>query len=56
MAKYKVLQKFKDTETGTVYKAGDVIEMTVKRANEAMKNLEKWNGDFLKRVEEKGEE
>lgn len=56
MAKYKVLQQFEDVETGTVYTAGDVIEMTVKRANEAMKNLEQWNGDFLKRVEEKGEE
>lgn len=56
MAKYKVLQRFKDIETGTVYTAGEVIEMTVKRANEATKNLEKWTGDFLERVDEKGEE
>lgn len=56
MAKYKVLQRFKDVETGIEYKAGEVIEMTVKRANEAMKNLEKWTGDFLERVEEKGEQ
>lgn len=53
MVKYKVLQKFEDIENGTEYEPGEVIEMTVKRANEAIKNLSDWDGDFLERVEEK---
>lgn len=55
MAKYKVLQKFQDKYTGEEYSPGTEIEMTVKRANEAIKNLTKWDGEFLERVEE-GEE
>lgn len=55
MAQYKVLQPFEDIKSGEHYKDGQVIEMTVKRANEAIKNLTKWDGEFLERVEE-GEE
>ena len=54
MAKYKVLQRFRDKETNEVYEAGQVIDMTVKRANQAIENLKAWDGDFLIRVEEKG--
>lgn len=50
MAKYRVLKPFIDIETKDVYEKGQIIEMTVKRANEAMKNLEKWGGEFLERV------
>lgn len=53
MAKYKVLQKFRDKVTKEVYETGQEIEMTVKRADEAIKNLKKWDGEFLERVEEK---
>ena len=58
MAKYRVLQAFRDTKTKEVYQPNQVIEMTVKRANEAMKNLEKWPGKFLERIDdkEKGDE
>lgn len=56
MAKYKVLQPFRDKETKDQYKEGQVIEMTVKRANEAIKNLKKWDGEFLERVDDKGKD
>lgn len=53
MAKYKVLQKFRDKNTKEVYEAGQVIEMTVKRADEAIANLKKWDGEFLERIDNK---
>lgn len=53
MAKYKVLKTFRDKHTKEVYEAGQEIEMTVKRANEAMKNLKKYNGEFLERIDNK---
>lgn len=53
MAKYKVLQPFRDKETKEKYKKNQVIDMTVKRADEAIKNLKKWDGEFLKRVDDK---
>lgn len=53
MAKYKVLQKFQDKYTGEIYSPNTEIEMTVKRANEAIANLENWDGDFLERVDKK---
>lgn len=53
MAKYKVLRTFKDKYTKKVYKEGQEIEMTVKRADEAIDNLKKWDEDFLERVEDK---
>lgn len=56
MAKYKVLKPFRDIETGEEYEENQEIEMTVKRANKAIDNLKKWDGEFLERVEEKAEE
>lgn len=56
MAQYKVLQKFRNIETEEVYKKGQVIELTVKRANEAIENLKEWNGEFLERIDNKSED
>lgn len=56
MATYKVLKAFRDKETGTEYEKNHEIEMTVKRANEAISNLKKWDGDFLERVDNKDQE
>lgn len=56
MAQYKVIQTFSDIHTNELYKAGDVIEMTVKRANEAIKNLSKYNGEFLERIDDKDDD
>ncbi|MEN2467893.1 hypothetical protein [Ornithinibacillus sp. JPR2-1] len=53
MAKYKVLQQFRDKETKEVYEANQEIEMTVKRADEAIKNLKQWEGEFLERIDNK---
>lgn len=55
MAKYKVLKKFRDKYTKEVYKEGQEVEMTVKRADEAVKNLKKFEGEFLERIEEEGD-
>lgn len=63
MVMYKVLQQFKDKHTKEMYTPGDVIEMTVKRAAEAERNLKKHAeqrkkeyAPFLERVEEKDED
>ncbi len=53
MAKYKVLQPFRDIETDEVYKKDQEIEMTVKRADEAAKNLKEYDGEFLERIDNK---
>lgn len=53
MAKYRVLQSFRDVRTKEVYEKDQVIEMTVKRADEAIKNLKRWDGEFLKRIDNK---
>lgn len=52
MAKYKVLEDFRDKHTEELYTAGTEIEMTVKRATEAEKNLAKHDKVFLERIEE----
>ena len=53
MAKYKVLQKFQDIKTNEVYEAGSEITMNVSRAEEVEKNLEKYEGSFLERTDNK---
>lgn len=53
MARYRVLKRFKDKYTKEIYEVGQEIEMTVKRANEAMKNLKKYNKEFLERIDNK---
>ena len=56
MPKYRVLQPFRDIKTKETYKKGQIIEMTVKRANEAIKNLKKWEGEFLERIDKNEKE
>lgn len=53
MALYRVLQPFRDKKTKERYEAGQEIEMTVKRAEEAIRNLKKWDGKFLERIDNK---
>ncbi|ASV67579.1 hypothetical protein [Cytobacillus kochii] len=53
MAKYKVLQPFRDIKTDEVYKKDQEIEMTVKRADEAAENLKNHKGEFLERIDNK---
>ena len=56
MAKYKVLQTFRDIHTKEIYEKDSVIDMTVKRAEEAIKNLKEYDGEFLKRIDNKKQE
>lgn len=53
MAEYKVLKSFRDIETNEVYEEGQEIDMTVKRGNKAIKNLKKYGGGFLERIDNK---
>ena len=53
MAKYKVMKEFRDIKTNAIYKENQEIEMTVKRADEAIKNLKKYDGEFLERIDNK---
>ena len=53
MAQYKVIQKFRDIKTNEIYEKNQEIEMTVKRADEAIKNLKKYDGEFLERIDKK---
>lgn len=53
MAKYKVLKTFRDKYTKETYEKGQEIDMTVKRAEEAIKNLKEYGGDFLERIDNK---
>jgi hypothetical protein len=56
VAKYKVLKTFRDKYTKETYEKGQEIDMTVKRAEEAIKNLKEYGGDFLKRIDNKVED
>lgn len=53
MAKYKVLNRFRDVHTKEIYEVDQEIEMTVKRADEVAKNLD---SSFLERLEDTGKE
>ncbi len=53
MAVYRVLREFRDKDTKKVYKKGQKVEMTVRRAGEAIKNLKTWDGEFLERIDNK---
>lgn len=50
MAKFNVLQKWHDLEQNITHQEGDEIDITVKRAEEVIKNLPQGRGEFLKRV------
>lgn len=53
MAQYKVLKTFRDKYTKETYEKGQEIDMTVKRAEEVIKNLKEYDGDFLERIDNK---
>ena len=50
MAKFKVNKVFRDKETKEVYKVGDIVELTVKRANE-INSSNKENEEMVTRVD-----
>lgn len=54
MANYKVLKNYNDKQLEKSLKAGDKVEMTVKRADEVEKTLSSngFKGPFLERVKE----
>lgn len=53
MAKYKVLEVFRNKETQEVYEVGEEVEFPVKRAKEIEENLKSYNKNFLERLEVK---
>lgn len=53
---YEVLQDFRDIHTREIYKKDSVIELSDERADFAIKNLKKYKGEFLKRMEKTPEE
>lgn len=50
MAKHKVLNKFRDKETGRVHEPGDVIDVTIARAKEMNTALDDF--EFVERYNE----
>lgn len=56
MAQYKVLEIFKDKDTQEVYRVGQEVELTVKRATEIEKNLKGYDKQFLERIDNKDKE
>lgn len=56
MAQYKVLEVFKDKDTQEIYKVGQEVELTVKRATEIEKNLKEYDKQFLERIDNKNKE
>lgn len=53
MAQYRILKEFRDKYTKEIYEEGQEIEIPVKRADEAIKSLKKWDGEFLERIDNK---
>lgn len=56
MAQYKVLEIFKDKDTQEIYKVGQEVELTVKRATEIEKNLKGHDKQFIERIDNKDKE
>ena len=56
MAQYKVLEVFKDKDTQEIYRVGQEVELTVKRATEIEKNLKEHNKQFIERIDNKDKE
>lgn len=46
------MKEFRDIHTKENYKVGTEIDVTVKRATEIEKNLSKYGGNFIDRIEE----
>lgn len=54
MAEYKVLKSYTDKELDRKLAQGETVEMTVKRAEQVEKTLDKnFDGPFLERINEK---
>lgn len=53
---YEVLQDFRNIFTREIYEKDSVIELSDERAELAIKNLKKYKGEFLKRIEKASEE
>lgn len=53
MAKFKVLNRFKDLKKNEVHEAGQIVDMTIKRADEIKAKLKGYNRDFLERIDNK---
>ena len=53
MAKFKVLNRFKDLKKDEVHEAGQTVDMTIKRADEIKAKLKDYNRDFLERIDNK---
>lgn len=53
MAKFKVLNRFKDLKKDEVHEAGETVDMTIKRADEIEAKLKDYNRDFLERIDNK---
>lgn len=56
MAKFKVLKKFNGKKEDKIFKAGEVVELTVKRAKEIESSIEsskrfKGTGPYLERID-----
>ncbi|MGX9931957.1 hypothetical protein ACW0KB_12030 [Virgibacillus salarius] len=47
------MKSFKDKYSHTIYRPGQEVTMTVKRGNEAITNLQKWDGKFLERIDKR---
>ena len=58
MAKFKVLKPYIDRQIGRELRAGEDVEMTVKRSEEIAKTLKKkgYKGEFLERIDNKDNE
>lgn len=54
MTEFKVKHIYKDNVIGKVFRPGDLVKMTVKRASEVNEKLKK-HGTILERVEDKSE-
>ncbi|MCG7342372.1 hypothetical protein ACUW9N_002176 [Staphylococcus auricularis] len=50
MAKFKVLNRFKDLEQNKIHEKDDTIDITVKRANEIKDKLKSYDRPFLERI------
>lgn len=56
MAKYIILNQFRDKYTKELYTEGDEVDITVKRANEIENNLKVYDKDFIERIDNKSVE
>ena len=58
MAKYKVLKRFNDLNLSVLREPGEIVDYTVKRANEISNKIasQGYEGEFLERIKEDNED